>query len=231
MTMPGARCWVLGAVAMIFAAAGVADAQVPRPQPRPRRAKTLSFGGVWIAPLSLGSATAGFERPDGSQLVVFRAENDLSMGLGLEASFGVELNRNFWLEITGGWVRSDLRTRVSDDVESVPTDTLTEALSRFSVEGSALWYFRTRARTGYFVRGGAGWMRELTGGASLAEDGIVANGGLGVRHWWRDNPRGSFRRVGFRAEFRLNVRSKSLSQVESKLRISPAGAGLLVIGF
>ena len=222
----------IAALTAIVVSGGAAQAQTQAPkQKRPPRAKTLSFGGVWVAPLSLGTATAGLERPDGSQLVVFQAENDLGPGLGVETGLAIELRRNFLVEISGGWVHSELRTRVSDDVESAPDLTLTETLTRFSVEASGLWQFRTRGATAYFVRGGAGWMRELTGGASLVEDGVVANGGLGLRHWWRDNQRGSLRQFGFRAEFRLNFRSTSLSQVEPAARISPAATGMLVIGF
>jgi hypothetical protein len=191
----------------------------------------LSVGGVWVSPVSFGTATAGLERPDGSTLVVFRADNDLGMGLGVEASLGFELRRHLWAEATGGWVFSELRTKVTDDVESAADTTVTESLSRFTVEGSALWYFREKGKTSYFVRGGVGWMRELTGSSSLTHDGVVANGGLGVQHWWRDNPKGSFRRLGFSADVRLNFRSESLSQVESKARVSLAAAGKLVVGF
>ncbi len=85
--------------------------------------------------------------------------------------------------------------------------------------------------TSFFTRAGAGWMRELTGGASLASDGVVANAGIGVRHWWRDRPKGSFRRLGFRAEFRLNIRSTSLSPLEPAARVGAAAAGNFVMGF
>ena len=179
----------IAALTAIVVSGGAAQAQTQAPkQKRPPRAKTLSFGGVWIAPLSLGTATAGLERPDGSQLVVFQAENDLGPGLGVETGLAIELRRNFLVEISGGWVHTELRTRVSDDVESAPDLTLTETLTRFSVEASGLWQFRTRGATVYFVRGGAGWMRELTGGASLVEDGVVANGGLGLRHLVAEQP-------------------------------------------
>ena len=224
---------ILGLVvtlALLLVTASVASAQAARQQ-RPKRAKALSFGGVWVGPVSFGTATAALERPDGSQLVIFQADNKLGLGLGVEASLGFEVGRNLWLEAAGGWVFSELRTEVSDDVESAPDQTVTESLSRFTVEGAVLYYFRVRGRTSYFVRGGGGWMRELTGNSSLAMDGIVGNGGLGVQHLWRDRPTGTIRRLGISAEFRLNFRSESLSQVESKSRIAPAAAGKIVIGF
>jgi hypothetical protein len=231
-TVRSAGCAVRSALALVLVllTASAASAQAPKQQ-KPKRPKALSFGGVWVAPVSFGTATATLERPDGSSLVVFRADNDLGMGLGVEASLGFELRRHLWADVTGGWVVSELQTKVSDDVESAADTTVTESLSRFTVEGAVLWYFREKGRTSYFVRGGAGWMRELTGSSSLAQDGVVGNGGIGVQHWWRDNAKGAFRRVGFSADFRLNFRSESLSQVESKPRVSPAAAGKLVIGF
>ena len=117
------RSWSAHVAVVVVATGGAAQAQTqtqPPKQKRPPRAKTLSFGGVWIAPLSLGTATAGFERPDGSQLVVFQADNDLGPGLGVETGLAIELRRNFLVEISGGWVHTELRTRVSDDVESAP---------------------------------------------------------------------------------------------------------------
>jgi hypothetical protein len=74
-------------------------------------------------------------------------------------------------------------------------------------------------------------MRELTGSSSLALDGLMVNAGIGVKHLVRDKPRGGFRRVGFRAEFRLNIRSTSLTPLAPAKRIAPAAAGGLVIGF
>jgi hypothetical protein len=232
MTVRRAGCAVRSAFAvmLVLTTSSAASAQAAKQQ-RPRKGKTFSVGGVWIAPVSFGTATAGLERPDGSTLVVFRADNDLSLGLGVEASLGFELRRHLWAEGTGGWIFSDLRTRVSNDVESAQDQTVTESLSRFTVEGGVLWFFREKGRTSYFVRGSAGWMRELTGSSSLALDGVVGSGGVGVQHWWRDNPKGSFRRVGFSADVRLNFRSESLSPMESKARVAPAASGKLVIGF
>jgi hypothetical protein len=218
-------------ISILLLAVAVAEAQAPRPPQRPSRPKELLVGGHWITATSFGDASANLERPDGNDQALFRVENDLGPGLGLEASFGLQLRPKFWTEITGTWTNSELRTRVSDDFESVADTTITESLTRFTVEGSVLWYFRQQGATSFFARAGAGWMRELTGGASLAVDGIVANGGIGMKHWWRDRPRGSFRRLGIRAEFRLNVRSTSLSPMDPVARVGAAGAANLVIGF
>ena len=224
------RQFALVTAAMLLLTAAAAEAQATKQQ-RPRRPKELSFGGTLVTPTSFGNAVANLERPDGSDLAFFRLDHDLGPGLGLETNFGLQIRPGFWTEITGSWTHSELRTRISDDFESVPAATLTDALTRFTVEGAALWYFRQRGATSFFTRAGAGWMRELTGGASLAVDGVVANGGVGLKHWWRDRPRGAFRKLGIRAEFRVNIRSTSLSPLEPAARVGAAGAGSLVIGF
>jgi hypothetical protein len=216
--------------AILLVTASAAEAQAAR-QKRPPRPKELSFGGHLITPTSFGNAVANLERPDGADQALFRVDNNLGPGVGLEASFGLRLQPKLWAEVTGTWTNSELRTRVSDDFESVADTTVTESLTRFTVEGSALWYFRERGATSFFTRTGAGWMRELTGGASLAVDGLVANAGIGMKHWWRDRPRGSFRRLGIRAEFRLNIRSTSLSPMDPVARVGAAGVASFVIGF
>ena len=80
MTVHGAKCAVRGALALVLVllTASAASAQTTKPQ-KPKRGKMLSVGGVWVAPVSFGTATAGLERPDGSTLVVFRADKDQSV--------------------------------------------------------------------------------------------------------------------------------------------------------
>jgi hypothetical protein len=215
---------------LLAATAADAQSQVARQQ-KPKRPKEFTVMGLWIGPSALGESTASLIRTDGSPLVVFAATHRLGPGYGLESALGFQIKKGFWAEASGSWTQSELQTRVSNDVEGAAAATLTESVMRFSVEGSALYYFHETAKTGVFARGGAGWMRELTGSSSLALDGLMMNAGIGVKHLVRDKPRGGFRRVGFRAEFRLNIRSTSLTPLAPAKRIAPAAAGGLVIGF
>lgn len=217
---------------LILFAATAADAQTqPARQQKPKRPKEFTIMGLLIGPSNIGESTASLIRPDGSPLVVFSATDRLAPGYGLESALGFQIKKGIWAEASGSWSQTELQTRVSNDVEGAEAMTLTESVMRFSVEGSALFYFHETAKTGIFARGGAGWMRELTGSSSLALDGVMGNGGVGVKHLVRDKPRGGFRRVGFRAEFRVNVRSTSLTPLAPAKRVAVAGAGGLVIGF
>ena len=130
------RAMIVLRVACAVAAGECGEAQTQPPkQKRPPRAKTLSFGGVWIAPSSFGTATAGLERPDGSQLVVFQADNDLGRDSASRPVWPSSCAGTSWSKSQAAGCISELRTRVSDDVESAPDTTLTESLTRFTRRG------------------------------------------------------------------------------------------------
>src|SRR5689334_22750440 len=93
------------ALAVTVASAAIAEAQT-KPQSRPagKREKEFLFGVVVAGPSSVGSAAA--ELPDGSGntgVTLFRVENQLGRGLGLEANIGVQLSRRLWVEVSGSW--------------------------------------------------------------------------------------------------------------------------------
>lgn len=223
-------CWKLALLLVGFAmAASPARAQITFL--RSEQTREVSAGGQLIGPATLDSTTASLLRPDGSALVIFRTENTIGPGLGLETNLGFRISGGVWGEVNGAWSRTQLRTRVSDDVESVGAQTITGTLFRFSVEGAVLRYFAEQETLSFFVRGGAGWMRELAGDSVLVEDGVVAHAGVGFRHWFREYARGRLRKAGVRVEFRANIRSAGVSFGEQKLRVSPAAAGNLVFGF
>ena len=91
---------------------------------------------------------------------------------------------------------------------------------------------RPAARSAWFVRGSGGLMRETAGGNTLTGDGVIASGGLGLRHWWRTNGKGTFKRVGLRAwKAARTIRSGGISLGEDGIRFGPAGAAHLVFGF
>ena len=54
-------------------------------------------------------------------------------------------------------------------------------------------------------------MREVAETGALTEDGAIANVGGGVKYWWRDQARGTFRKLGLRVEGRAALRSSGIS--------------------
>ncbi len=119
-----------------------------------------------------------------SPLLVFNSDISMGPGPGAEVHFGRSVGSRLALEVTGTWTFTTIRAEVSTDFDNAPDATLTEDLSRFSVEGSALWRLAGGAKRALYLRGGAGWMRELTGGATLAETGVIGNVGASVKYWW-----------------------------------------------
>jgi hypothetical protein len=223
-------------LALVLAIPALALAQAPQTPARaprgPARPIDIAAGGTFAGPTSFGSASQDLVRPDGSAFPVFRADNRLAPGFGLEAHLAFGLTPTVWVEATGSWSTADLETEISSDVEDADGVTLSDATSRFTVEGGVRWAFWTRGRTTLFARGSLGWMRELAGAGSLVEDGLVGTGGVSLRHWLRERRAGArTRRIGLRVDGRLNVRTAGLTLGEEKARYTPVVFGGIVFGF
>ena len=225
---------VLAFSSAILALAGDVQAQTARTQKpaAPARAKELAIGGVVAGPMSVGSASAELLGGSGQPSVtLFDVENRLATGFGIEMNIGAQLRRSVWLEVSGGWTRSEVRSLITDDFEDAPDETISAPMSRFVVEGALLRYFRQRGASALFLRVSGGWMRETAGGNTLTADGAIAGAGLGFRHWWRMAGKGSMKRLGLRIEGRATIRHRGISLGEGGLRLGPAGTAHLVFGY
>ena len=222
-------------VVTVFATAGVAPASAQtRTPPRPPTEHATEFliGGIVTAPTSVGSATAQLLDGAGNPSVdLFQLDNKLGIGFGVEANLGFQISRSLWLEVSGGWTRSNVESDIREDFEDAFDESISSAMSRFTLQGGVLRYFHDKGNSAWFVRGAAGWMRETAGGNTLTGDGIIAGGGLGWRHWWVTSRKGAANRVGLRLEGRADIRSGGISLGEKGIRFGPAGAAHLVFGF
>jgi hypothetical protein len=209
-------------------------AQTTRPQasraPRDHGIE-LTFGGAWTGGNSFGSADANLQAPDGSSLTLFKSSSDLGAGGGLEAHLSFRVTKPLAAEFSGTWAQATIHTSLSGDFENADPITATVGISRFTLEGSAVWTLNSRGRVRWFVRGGFGWMREVDETGVLTEDGTIANIGGGMKYWWRDQARGTFRKLGLRVEGRAAIRSSGISLDQKSTRVAPVLAGGLVIGF
>jgi opacity protein-like surface antigen len=221
-------------VVAVLGAPAVAAAQA-KPQP-PAKApasqgsgKEFIVGGAWLGPVGMGSASADLLASNGSTLTLFETENSLGSGYGLTAGFGFELTRSLWAEVLGGWSRATLRTGISDDFEDADIEPIRSHISRFTVEGAALWYFRAGGANAWFARGGGGWGRELDETRSLAEDTFHGTASIGWRHWW--GPTAARARSGLRASGGVEMRTGGLTLGESTLRFGPTASVHIFFGF
>jgi hypothetical protein len=211
-----------------------ASAQTARPPQRPPRLGTkveIAAQATWNGPISFGQASQTLIKPDGTNLVVFNTDSRLAPGYGVEADLGVLIGKKFVAEISGSWSRATLESRITGDVEGADPITATASMDRFTIEGGGLWTIATRGRASFFVRGSAGWMREVAETSAFIEDGTIVHAGGGMKYWWRDRPRGTLRRFGVRIEGRAQVRSSGLTLREPATTIAPVISGGLVFGF
>jgi hypothetical protein len=202
----------------------------------PARAQTAgrneaAIGGFWLGAMSLGRSSADLDRSGGGSLPIFRSDVRMGPGAGVEVHAGRALTGRLSVEGTGTWTLMEIRTRVSGDLEDAPAATLTTDVSRLAVEVSALWTVRGHARRSIFVRAGGGWMRELAGGLTLAEDGAIGNIGGGVKYWWRNPAQGRGRRMGVRVDGRAVLRSRGANLGSGTVRMAPAASASLIVGF
>ena len=199
-------------------------------QPRVPREREATIGAVVAGPASLGSTSATFIRPDGTPLELFRVKNRFDFRYGVEAILSYQLARRFWLEGAGSWTRGDVESRVESDFEDATLLTAAVSLSRFTVEGGGLVALNDPGAATWFLRGTAGWMRELGGDNVVAENGIIGSAGFGVKYWWRDPATGS-RKIGLRLEARANARTGGIALGEDKLRVAGVGFAGLMFGW
>jgi hypothetical protein len=221
--------WVAVAAGVWLAAsAGPAWAQTAPPK---RHRPEIDLGAVWTRGGSYGSADANLTTPTGTSQPLFSVSNRLGTETAMEAHLAFKIVGRLRAELTGTWGHADLRSRISADFEGAAPVTVSDRLTVFTIVGSGIWYFGRHGKLEPFVRGGAGWMRELTADEALAGDGTVANAGVGVKYWWLERDRGLLKRLGLRSEARAVGRFGGLELGTKDRLISPAVSVSAIIGF
>jgi hypothetical protein len=226
--MSGRRLLMLIIAGLIAVPAAAQDAP---PLPRAEN-REFRLGGALTGPSSMGSSSAVLFGPTGAPAVtLFNTENRAALGFGLETALGFRLTPSLWAEVAGSWTRVSLSSRISSDFEGAAAETISAPVQRFTLEGAAVWYFRSTGPSAWFLRTTGGWMREGAGGLTLARGGTITGAGLGVRRWWRAGAKPNAKRVGIRAEFRGLLQTGGLTLGSRSWRFGPAGAVTLVVGY
>ena len=202
-----------------------AFAQTPSAGPR----FEITAGTGFALSMKVATTDAIEKAPDGSALTLFKISGKETGKAGVDATIGIRLTSRLWIEANGDIATPEFRTSVSDDFEGAPPATLTLAMKRYSVEGAGVWMLRTTGRVQPFVRGGAGWMREISADSVLAQDNVLAIVGGGIKYWLRSRDTGHFRRFGLRIDARAIDRLGDLSFGVRRIS-GTIGAGA-IIGF
>lgn len=210
------------ACAVVFVFASAASAQTPRVE--------VTLGGVVAGPASTGDVNATLIDSGGNALTLFKSSNRVTTGMGAEAQVAVRIRQRLFVELSGTWVPTHMETRVTSDLEGAAPIAARLGVHQFTVEGSLQYVFARRGRWDPFVRGGAGWLRELTTDRAVVENGFGANLGGGIKYWVRESRPGLFGRLALRAEVRLVARRGGLAFGDAGTRLAPMFAAGLVIG-
>jgi hypothetical protein len=176
------------------------------------------------------STTDAVEKaPDGSPVTLFKLSGKETGKAGIDLTLGFRLTSRLWAESSGSIVNPEFRTSVSGDFEGASPATLTLAMKRYTVDGAAVWMLRTTGKFQPFIRGGAGWMREISADSVLLQDNILATVGGGIKYWLRQRDAGHFRRFGLRVDGRVIDRIGDLSF--GARRLSGTIVGGAILGF
>ena len=223
---------VLACVAL--APAAIASAQTPATSTplKPVRDREFIVGGLFAGPASMGSADAVLLGSNGApSITLFRTENRMAWGVGPEVMLGFGLGRAVRFEVAAGLTRASMLTRITDDFENAPVEIVKAPALRLAGEGAIVWIFRDRGSNAWFVRGSGGFLRESSSELVAVSQGFIGGGGIGFRHWWRTNGRGTFKRVGLRAEVRGVLRYGGITLSERSWTFGPVGAAHIVFGY
>ena len=228
-----AVCQAFALASITFAqTAGTTSAKATPAKAAVKKERDVTIGAVFSGPVSQGTANAEELGSSGTPSVtLFKTENQMAPGIGVDAAFGFQLSRKLWFEAGARLMKTGLRTNITNDFEGASGVTIDAPVTRVSAEGALLWYFRNKGKMAWFVRGSGGVLSDLSGDGTVAENGFIGSGGVGFRYWWRTNGKGAFKRVGLRGEFKALVQSGGASLGQRSTSIGPAGAVHLVFGY
>ncbi len=219
--------------ALLLAGAWPAGAQVwiGRGGPGPRGGSVEFSGGVlWAQGFDLGSAAAVLTRnptTGSTPFTLFNSDTQLDAAPGAQARLGVYLSRRISVEGGVQYSRPTLSTRLSGDVESADSITISETITRYIFDGAVVVHLGDvgGGRAVPFVTGGAGYIRELHAGNELVETGTQYYAGGGVKVWFGQ----ARRRLGIRGDVGVAVRDGGFDFKEGRRTVPTAGASLLYL--
>jgi hypothetical protein len=224
-----------GIIIAIFIAliggSGVASAQTAR-----LRRLTLAGGIVWSGEYRVGGRAAEIRQnaPGATPppFTLFRTESSFASAAGVEGRVGFAFTPSFSVEGSFAWSRPHIDVTISEDAEGAGASFDGETTSQYVVEGSLVWKLpivRDGARLRTYVLGGAGYLRQLHEGDTLAENGQLFHVGGGVQYYLRGAD-GRRRPVGIRGDVRAYIRRNGI-EFEDEIRTYPALSALVFVGF
>jgi opacity protein-like surface antigen len=192
-----------------------------------------SAGLAWSGGVGFGSSAANENASGGGPYQLFTTSSRLSATVGVQARVGIALSRIWQVDAEGSWLRPDLRTSVSGDVENAAAVTATERITQFTLGGAMvarLTRWRLWRHGTPFVSAGVAYLRELHEGQTLVETGRIYSAGGGATFLWRARPTATLKALGVRADVRAVVRSRGVA-LDNRSHVAPSAAVSFVARF
>lgn len=216
------------ASALLLLSASLASAQTTLPA-EPGRLD-LTIGLAWIGRVDVGSRDANETTGTGEAFHLFSSSTTLASAAGLEGHLGFRVVPRLEVEASASYAKPRLETQVNGDFETSNAPlTVSDTIQQFTIGGAALWYVRLpRLGTRVFLRGGAGYLRELENGGTLVVTGRTYDAGAGMKFALASRRTGWWKGIGVRVDARAVVRQKGVT-LDGRAHTSPAvGAALFV---
>jgi hypothetical protein len=221
----------------VLGASAIVDAQTrPARQPRvvrPRGPARLELGaGVGIdTPVSLGERQATLRGAGGNLFPLFMTSSELRAAARIEARVAYAVTPRYALEGQFGFVRPEVRTAISGDIEKGADASAAAHLDQYSLSvGVAVRMPVAFAGLTPFLAGGAGYVRELRENLPPIESGYLVYAGGGVRRALVTRPDRFLRSLGVRGDVRWQ-RLEGVVTVLERPRSQAAVSGSLFVTF
>lgn len=188
----------------------------------------VSAGALFAGGYDLDGPDASItgNQSDGSDYTLFRSSTRVAAAGALEARAGWRLSRRFTVEGGVFASRPRLTARLASDVEGIPDTTITEDLSLYIFDAALLVNLGSATgRTVPFIRGGAGYLRELHEDNVLVETGVAYHVGGGATVWF-----GSRDRAGVRVDARVYFLKNGID-LDNGTRTVPAAGAAFIYAF
>jgi hypothetical protein len=191
----------------------------------------LAAGPLWTGRASLASMAATETSASGGRFQLFSTSSELAAAWGIEGRIGVRLMRALQAEASSSYGRAELRTTVTADIDNAAPAIISETVQQFMIDGAVVLYLDwwRFGRAVPFVSAGAGYLRQLHEGNTLAVTGQVYRTGGGVNYLLRSRSRG-LKGVGVRGDLRAIVRTKGVA-FDGGAHTSPAAAASVFVRF
>jgi hypothetical protein len=217
-------CAVLGALVVVLLSPVEAAAQSRGVARVEAAAGFRGVAPVHFEPVGAAETTFG-----GGTRDIFETRSVLATSPGIVVRISARVTSAWWVEASFIRSTTELETRVTGDRDA-PNTTVRESINQYGAEvGLALRLGRTSRRFLPFVDAGAGFIRQLHDGHTLARDGWTTFAGGGVEYLLTASTSGT-KAVGLRVDSRAVLMHRDIA-LDGRLHATPLVEATVFVRF